>query len=177
MGEGSIPSRPAKGSRSSLEWTPACHWWYAVQIMPQCCRCNNEKVDDDFPWRTKAHKKRHSYCYECGRAYHREWYKRNKPKARARVNKRTKELRGERRKFVWDYLLQHPCVDCGESDPVVLDFDHVRGEKNGHVGTMVNNQRSMKVILGEIAKCEVRCANCHRRKTAKERDWYSSIAL
>lgn len=144
--------------------------------MPVCVRCEKDKPVDDFPFRTRAKTKRHSYCRDCGRAYHREWYARNKPEARERMNARALELKAERRQFVWDYLLSHPCVDCGEPDPVVLDFDHVRGVKRGNVGSMVNSLCSMKTILEEIAKCEVRCAYCHRRKTAKERGWYSTIA-
>jgi hypothetical protein len=57
------------------------------------------------------------------------------------------------------------CVDCGERDPIVLDFDHVRGEKRENIARMYNwNTESVRV---ELAKCEVRCANCHRRMTAK----------
>jgi hypothetical protein len=65
------------------------------------------------------------------------------------------------------YLLEHPCVDCGETDPVVLEFDHVRGKKVSNIGTLAASACWQK-IQTEIAKCEVRCANCHRRKTAKE---------
>ncbi len=68
---------------------------------------------------------------------------------------------------VREYLEAHPCVDCGEADPVVLDFDHVRDIKHAAISAMVRDRRSMKSIWAEIAKCEVRCANCHRRKTAR----------
>lgn len=57
------------------------------------------------------------------------------------------------------------CVDCGESDPVVLDFDHVKGEKRRAIADMVSNYYSIKTIKDEIRKCEIRCANCHRKKT------------
>ena len=64
-------------------------------------------------------------------------------------------------------VLSHAgCVDCGERDVVVLDFDHVRG-KAANVGDLVRNEVSIARIDAEIARCEVRCANCHRRRTAE----------
>jgi len=69
---------------------------------------------------------------------------------------------------VYNYLLEHPCVDCGEPDPIVLDFDHVRGVKKADVKRMTTGSHvSLSQIMTEIAKCDVRCANCHRRVTAK----------
>jgi hypothetical protein len=64
-------------------------------------------------------------------------------------------------------LLTHPCVDCGESDPVVLEFDHVIGEKKHNIAYLVRSGRNWRSITKEIQKCEVRCANCHRRATAR----------
>jgi hypothetical protein len=81
-----------------------------------------------------------------------------------------------KREAVYHYLRRHPCIDCGEADPIVLDFDHVRGVKSLSVGTMISRQKSRAVIAAEIEKCEVRCSNCHRRRTAKSRDWYSGFA-
>ncbi|MCW8141499.1 MAG: hypothetical protein KIT58_21560 [Planctomycetota bacterium] len=74
--------------------------------------------------------------------------------------------------FVRSHLAAHPCVDCGEADPVVLDFDHVRGEKASEVSGLVRRRLSLDVVAAEIAKCDVRCGNCHRRKTAREQSWW-----
>ncbi len=75
------------------------------------------------------------------------------------------------RRYVFDILRKSVCVDCGESDPIVLDFDHVRGRKKMAVSGLVSRAASLFTINREIKKCEVRCANCHRRKTAKEQKW------
>lgn len=71
--------------------------------------------------------------------------------------------------YVSGYLDTHPCVDCGEADKVVLDFDHVRGDKVCEVSVMVGRGYRLWKIIEEIEKCEVRCANCHRRVTVKRR--------
>ncbi|KJL46451.1 hypothetical protein RS84_03085 [Microbacterium hydrocarbonoxydans] len=67
------------------------------------------------------------------------------------------------------YLRDHPCADCGEPDPVVLDFDHRPGvRKRFEIARAVNaSTRAWSTILREIAKCDVVCANCHRRRTAR----------
>jgi len=66
------------------------------------------------------------------------------------------------------YLLEHPCVDCGESDTVVLQFDHVRGVRRESVPSMSSHRWAL--VIEEIAKCEVRCANCHVRKTKRNKE-------
>jgi hypothetical protein len=59
---------------------------------------------------------------------------------------------------------ERACVDCDEIDPLVLEFDHLGGKKFT-IGEGLRN-RSWRAILDEIAKCDVVCANCHRRRTA-----------
>lgn len=71
---------------------------------------------------------------------------------------------------IFTYLLQHPCVDCGETNPVVLEFDHQRN-KDINVSQMVRQKRKWKTIKKEIEKCEVRCSNCHTKKTAVDQNW------
>jgi hypothetical protein len=47
-----------------------------------------------------------------------------------------------------------------------LEFDHIRGDKKFNLGDIVRNYYKWETILAEIDKCQVRCANCHRRATA-----------
>lgn len=75
---------------------------------------------------------------------------------------------------LFTYLDDEVCADCGWTDSRVLQFDHVRGEKRGEVPAMVNAGYGWDTILEEIAKCEIRCANCHTRKTAEERGFWRS---
>lgn len=63
------------------------------------------------------------------------------------------------------FLQTHPCVDCDENDIDVLEFDHLFDKKN-NIGR-IEKFRTIKALQDEIAKCEVVCANCHRRRTRK----------
>lgn len=74
------------------------------------------------------------------------------------------------RQYVLDYLATHPCVDCGETDPIVLEFDHISGQKMGNIADASSKAWALKKLVAEIAKCEVRCANCHRRVTYNRRN-------
>jgi hypothetical protein len=52
---------------------------------------------------------------------------------------------------------------------VTLDFDHVDpSTKLMAIGSMATS-RCWSAIEAEIAKCVVRCANCHRRRTKSQR--------
>lgn len=101
------------------------------------------------------------------------------PKCRVCVSEYQRWRRQQKAMAVHAYLLEHPCVDCGEPDPIVLDFDHVRGVKKADVKRMTTGSHvSLSQIMAEIAKCEVRCANCYRRVTAKReghRKWLTEV--
>lgn len=66
--------------------------------------------------------------------------------------------------YIVAFPREHPCVDCGEGDPIVLEFDHLRDKKFSISKGL--QDRPWQDVLDEIAKCEVVCANCHRRRTA-----------
>jgi hypothetical protein len=106
------------------------------------------------------------------REYARKHYRDNKEAYKQRAANHTKQQRARLRKFIWDFLRKNPCVDCGEADPVVLEFDHRDpASKRFNIGNAASGAYSLKTVNREMKKCDVRCANCHRRKTAIDFSW------
>lgn len=141
-----------------------------------CSKCNLEKSIEDFAFKNKSRNIRHSACKQCTGSATAAHYTQNPRYYKDKAKERDKIVRTENLQFVIDYLKQHPCVDCGESDPLVLEFDHIR-DKDKNVSRLVAERASLDRIKEEIEKCEVRCANCHRRKTVKQLGWYKGIAI
>ena len=130
--------------------------------MKICTKCGLPKDDTQYSWSIRGVKK-HSSCNQCRAKERSVYYQKHKPDELQYKAERQIEKRQEARKFVISYLLAHPCVDCGISDPLVLTFDHVRGTKKMDISQMVNQGYSIEALKEEIEKCEVRCGNCHMR--------------
>jgi hypothetical protein len=141
--------------------------------MKQCRLCKVFKPLAQFP---SKHKKmgapRRTYCYECQREYCRQHYRDNKEAYNARRNARQRNMRRLNRLRVLQYLRDKCCIDCGESDVRVLEFDHVAGVKTANISDICRQAVAWRRVEAELAKCVVRCANCHRRKTALDLGWY-----
>ncbi len=137
----------------------------------QCSRCGQWKDEEEFNWRWKALGKRHAACKACHKLERENYYENNREKYIAGVMLSKTARREEARRYVNDYLSTHACVDCGESDSIVLEFDHVRGQKREAIANLIINGSSIEVLQTEIDKCEVVCSNCHRRRTAKQFSW------
>lgn len=105
--------------------------------------------------------------YESQRKAHDPEYRERK-----RVQNRAAQARRrQRHRKIKHLALDRPCVDCGiELPPEIMEFDHVCGEKLFNIcqsyGT--NLYVSDKMLYTEIAKCDVRCPNCHRFRHLKE---------
>lgn len=140
----------------------------------RCSKCLEVKKLDDFHARTRSKDGRAARCKACQSAAVRAHYQDNVDyyvqKARARRKKYTTEAR----EWVRRYLERHPCVDCGESDLRCLQFDHVRPGKIAPVGDLIRQMRPLSVVIEEIEKCDVRCANCHQKKTAQDYLWWNA---
>lgn len=130
-----------------------------------CSKCNKDKLHNEFSKRSAAKDGLQLHCKLCSSEKFSNYYNDNKDHhlcvVKANKRSRISRLKGQ----LIEYLSSHPCVDCGESDPAVLEFDHVIGEKRSAVASMIHDGVSWEVITQEIGKCQVRCANCHRRIT------------
>ena len=155
--------------------TPAARrvflWDYGIKLQMDelkrnCPKCGEPRSEDDFLRRSGSgkHRKQRGCKFCCSEAVKKVYAEslgyREAVKASAR-RRRIENLR-----FVLEYLMVHPCVDCGETDLLVLQFDHTNLDEKREVMGMLLLSR-MK-IEAEIAKCLVRCANCHAKRTAKQ---------
>jgi hypothetical protein len=133
------------------------------QPVKTCGRCRRELPLDAF---NRMGEGRQHWCRECFRAYFRE----RGDVHRRQVAERQRRISEAARAVVVDHLARHPCVDCGERDVAVLEFDHVEA-KTQDVAFLISHGASPERLSEEIARCEVRCANCHRRVTAHRSGW------
>lgn len=102
----------------------------------------------------------------CAKVSSRRHYEDNRERLIAEARIRSDNARVRNYRIVLDYLLDHPCLDCGEADPIVLDFDHRDDAvKEFNIAEAPRRGVSASRLLKEIAKCDIRCANCHRRRT------------
>ena len=145
--------------------------------MKTCSKCGIEKEVADFPWKSKPRGVRGSWCKACQREYSLGHYKDNTTKyldkakiSNAKAIKRNKE-------FIVEYLRNNSCVDCGEIDIEVLQFDHIElvGQKAPRAGYFLSS--SLETLRNEIARCQVRCGNCHIRRTRQQLGFFRNMPV
>jgi hypothetical protein len=133
-----------------------------------CSGCNEERdAENDFSWKNKSCGIRQRWCKFCQAEANKIHYQNNKQIYDNRDMLRNTRVNIENKRLLCKYLKNHHCVDCGCSDIRVLEFDHVSGTKLANIAKMINKGIPWFTIEAEIAKCEVRCANCHRIKTSE----------
>jgi transposase-like protein len=156
----SAPSPPPR-PREAIE-TRRLRVWKSGQLR-LCGRCRQHlpiecfnRHGDGLQW----------WCRSCFALYFRERGDVHRRQSSAAKLARARALRAQ----VLDHVRHHPCVDCGEADPVVLEFDHL-GEKVASISVLLSQTATCKAVEAEIARCEVVCTNCHRRRTATRAGW------
>jgi len=127
----------------------------------RCTKCEEEKPLEDFSFRSKKANRRHAWCKPCLYARQKAGYEANPQVQIDRIK------RHRHRNRDWMHEVKDcPCMDCGvKYHPAVMEFDHRLGTKklfNVSVGVL---SRSRRVVLEEMSKCDIVCANCHRMRT------------
>ena len=129
----------------------------------RCSRCGETKQLTDF---NRHREGRQWWCRACFSAY----YQADRQRHRARGDRLLASRMAEARRHVGSILAGSACTDCGLRDPVVLEFDHLDEERRD-ISVMISRGAKIPALDAEIAKCQIVCANCHRRRTAVRAGW------
>jgi hypothetical protein len=141
-----------------------------------CPGCGEERdAEKDFSWRYKDRGIRQVRCKYCQAESNKTHNQNNKQVYLDRAKSRNDRIIEENQRRLYAYLSIHPCVDCGQADVRVLEFDHVRGKKLRNISLLLGQGYSWETLQAEIAKCEVRCANCHRIKTNQHSGFWRNL--
>lgn len=127
--------------------------------MVKCTKCKQLKQRKDFHKCKGNPNGLQAKCKTCVKSYDKDRYKYPNGKKR----KGNDKYKQEKQLFVYRYLETHPCVDCGEKNLLVLEFDHLR-DKDMDIADLITGY-SLAKIKKEIEKCEVVCSNCHKIRT------------
>lgn len=137
-----------------------------------CNTCGISQPEENYHW-NRSVGGRFSKCKSCRNKVNDSYYQRNKERINAAGKVRRDQRKEINYKYLIEYFANHPCIDCGEKDFRVLHFDHRDGtDKFCNIGNWMPT-KDWDTILSEILKCDVRCANCHLRKTAIQLNWYA----
>lgn len=132
-----------------------------------CNKCRIDRSLEDFSFKNKRKQIRTKICKFCHSEYRKQHYLQNKKIYIAKARRWNQTQGNVLKQFLFETLSKSQCIDCGEKDIIVLEFDHI-GNKRLGLADMYKNRYSLQKIKEEINQCVVRCANCHRRKTAKD---------
>ena len=145
-------------------------------MLKRCATCKEDKPRKEFYINRAKPDGRQYLCKICQKKYHNDtWYESHREHRIQQVKERKARVVKENYKKIFMEYFIHGCVDCGENDHRLLEFDHVKGvKKRGKfrptegVGHLVRTGYKWETIEKEIQKCKIRCRNCHHLKTHKQ---------
>jgi len=132
-----------------------------------CKTCNLFKEPEEFKKRESVNSGYRPKCKLCYNKDIREYYNKNSINILPQKNKTSKERKALKYINYYNHLLEKKCIDCGIDDVMVLECDH-KHDKIDNISKMVADGTSWDTIVKELEKCEIRCSNCHKKKTHEE---------
>lgn len=145
--------------------------------MKKCTKCQDWKETSEYFFKDKSKGRLHAQCKVCYKAQRAITYTKHyalygeayRDRAKARRIRYKQNFHAK----MLEYLADKNCEHCGESDNRVLEFDHINPlTKSFSVSQALRYGYSWPETLVEIAKCRILCANCHKKRTALQFNWY-----
>ena len=125
----------------------------------RCGKCGEEKPLDAFHRRRSGHQ---TWCKACRRAYDADYHQSVRPR-------RIEQAKARHDAFAaWYAALKtdRPSADCGGIfHPAAMHWDHRPGSMKSADVADLRSKTSKRLVLEEIAKCDLVCANCHAVRT------------
>lgn len=121
--------------------------------MKICGRCKRNLKESNFHKRGEGLQ---SICKSCRKEDDKHQYSSNGKK------EKLIEQQDRNRKIVNEIKNNSKCKYCIENDPVTFDFHHRNPEEKEFIIAYMMNQNTER-LLKEINKCDIICANCHRK--------------
>ncbi len=150
--------------------------------MKVCTKCSLEKDESDYFVKDKKTGRLHAQCKACykeiRKAYYAEHYLKYGDAYKERAKLRRAKVKRNLQINLMAYLEDKACRICGESDIRTLEFDHLDSTtKRFGIATAITDGRKWSDVLEEIERCQILCANCHKKRTATQYGWFKAQGL
>ena len=134
---------------------------YATPVCPPgqryCTQCGHIKPEDQFKSRHPRRQTLTTWCQTCRQIL-------------ARTELTPTTTTGKCRARWEEWKAKNPCVVCGESDPQLIEADHLRDKVHPcSTHSYWACHGGVPALESELTKCQSLCCWCHRLKSDRER--------
>ena len=141
------------------------------KIMKICPHCKKEKNNNEFNKNRNRPDGLAIQCKICIQKMQKAHYIKSE-KRRKSVEYRRINSKQNSKNIIYKHLINNPCINCGETDPIILQFHHVKGKKIFAIANAIRLGINIENLKNEISKCEILCSNCHLKKTAQKNGYW-----
>ena len=136
----------------------------------RCCRCDEAKPEEQYAPSARLRRPNGTgmWCRSC-RCDYQNGRLRSEPALAAKKRAYDRAYKKATQQRVEAIKVLRGCELCGEKHPGVLDFHHRDPKGKTMTVSRAVYGRGWAAVEAEMAKCELLCANCHRKKHYDEK--------
>ena len=140
---------------------------HATPVCPpgqrHCKHCGHIKPEDQFKSSVARRQTLTKWCQTCRQSL-----------ARTQINPTTATGKCKARWEEWK--AKNPCIVCGESDPQLIEADHLRDKVHDCSNNRYwSNHGGVPALENELTKCQSLCRWCHALKSDHERGTTTNV--